>query len=99
MTKHTPGPWAVEDPMGFELSIVEAGKPPHEWRFIASCALPKGDDDQDFTAREVHANAKLVAAAPEMLEALQAAERWLDGWASAEPYIGVIRRAIAKALD
>lgn len=33
----------------------------------------------------------------ELLEALKKAEEWLDGWASAEPYISVIREAIARA--
>lgn len=69
--QHTPGPWCVEDPMDFELTIVEAGKETHEWRFIASCSLPDGDDDQDFTSGEVQANARLIAAAPELLEALR----------------------------
>lgn len=64
LAKATPGPWSVEDPMGFELSIVETDKPTHEWRFIAGCALPDGDDDQAFTGREIHANAKLIALAP-----------------------------------
>ncbi len=62
----TPGPWVVEDPLSFELSIVEAGKPTHEWRFIASCSLPDGDDDQTFTGREIYANARLIAAAPDL---------------------------------
>lgn len=59
--KATEGPWTVEDPMATELTIVEAGKPTYEWRFIASCSLPDGDDDQDFTAREVYANASFIA--------------------------------------
>lgn len=69
--QHTSGPWCVEDPMDFELTIVEAGKETHEWRFIASCSLPDGDDDQDFTSGEVQANARLIASAPDLLEALQ----------------------------
>lgn len=67
---HTPGPWAVEDPMGFELSIVEGGKAPAEWRFIASLTLP-GDGveepDADFPEQEIRANAALIAAAPDLL--------------------------------
>ena len=46
---------------------------------------------------EVIANARLIAAAPELLEACKKAEGWLSGWASAEPYIDVLRAAIAKA--
>lgn len=35
--------------------------------------------------------------AAEMLTALKAAEEWLSGWASAEPYLQNIRDVIAKA--
>ena len=69
MTQHTPGPWAVEDPMEWELSIVEAGKPTHEWQFIATVTLP--DEDGGAFSREVcEANARLIAAAPRILDAL-----------------------------
>ena len=37
------------------------------------------------------------AAAPDLLHACEQAVEWLEGWASAEPYIGVLRAAIAKA--
>lgn len=67
---HTPGPWAVEEPMDFELSIVEAGKPPHEWRFIAACPLDDDDVETGFPREEAEANARLIAAAPLLLEAL-----------------------------
>lgn len=39
----------------------------------------------------------LSAEKAELLEACRAAEDWLSGWASADPYIGIIRAAIAKA--
>ncbi len=35
----------------------------------------------------------------DLLEACKAAEEWLSGWASAEPYIDQIRAAIAKATQ
>lgn len=70
-TEHTAGPWCVEEPIDGCLSIVEAGKQTFEWRFIATCPLPDGDEDQDFTDREVRANAKLIAAAPDMKKALE----------------------------
>ena len=72
MSNHTPGPWAVEDPMGFELSIVEANKETYEWKFIAHCTLPDGEDD-DFPRDVVEANARLIAAAPALLEACKEA--------------------------
>jgi hypothetical protein len=57
--------------MGFELTIVEAGKPTYEWRFIASCGLPD-EEDNDFTLEEVEANARLIAAAPDLLDGCNA---------------------------
>lgn len=67
---HTRGPWAVEDPMEHELSIVEAGKPSYEWKFIA-CVPYGGLNDGDFSRPVAEANARLIAAAPELLAALQ----------------------------
>lgn len=67
---HTPGPWAVENPMEFELSIVQANLPTYEWKFIASVALPNGDP-REFGKDVAEANARLIAAAPELLQALK----------------------------
>lgn len=83
--RFTPGPWSVEDPMDFELAIVEANKPTHEWRFIATCRLPDGDDDQAFTGREIHANARLIAASPRLFAALEPFAAALEGYDSSGP--------------
>lgn len=65
---HTLGPWDVETPFdGF--SIVEAGKPTFEWRFIAHVPTEK---ENDIHFLEAEANARLIAAAPDLLEALEA---------------------------
>lgn len=39
----------------------------------------------------------LVEQRAELLTACKAAEEWLSGWATAEPYLTTIRTAIAKA--
>jgi hypothetical protein len=68
---HTPGPWAIEDPMGPDsLWIVQASKPTHEWFPIAVCNMPD-EDDHLFTSANVNANIRLIAAAPELLAALK----------------------------
>lgn len=56
--KHTPGPWTVEDDGGGPY--IMAGK-----EDIVSGVAPWKDDDK------AHANAQLIAAAPDLLEALK----------------------------
>ena len=70
MSKHTPGPWFVvnvgddDEPMYSVKAARIAGKEPrHE---VALCAT--GDSPQEMET----ANARLIAAAPEMLEVLKA---------------------------
>ncbi len=72
----TPGPWVVEDPLDFELSIVANGQSasPADWTVVASCTWPD-EDDHDITSREVKANARLIAAAPDLCEAADHAAR------------------------
>lgn len=68
-TKWTKGPLVVEEPFGFELTIVEAGKNPTEWRFIASVSI----EDPDIPLGEARANAQLFATAPKLYDALESA--------------------------
>ena len=42
-------------------------------------------------------DARLIAAAPEMYEALLQAREWLRGWASAEQQLAVVDAALSKA--
>jgi len=58
--KHTPGPWKVRENGGL-MKAVEANK---DW-LVYACG-------RDYMGREeLEANARLIAAAPELLEALQ----------------------------
>lgn len=102
--RHTPGPWAVEDPMDGELSIVEANKLTHEWKFIATIYLREGRDPDEFPHHVSEANARLIAAAPDLLEVLRKVRNQID-----DPHMGsvdhrsdvalvsAIRIAVAKA--
>ena len=70
-TKHTPGPWMLRTtPTSAGLChIVSAA----DWRiaFIYGDLIRKGVDDALPKAQELAANARLIAAAPDLLEALR----------------------------
>jgi len=97
-TKHTPGPWAVEDIKSQGTMVyrrIHVGKT--ALGAISAYKLPKGRD------AEAEANARLIAAAPELLAALEIAEGFISGFEGDELQEGVdwmlstIRAAIAKA--
>ncbi len=98
---HTPGPWELGHlgPHGsFEIGVgyLRPGILSHDGFVIAGRAAIQHKAD------EMCANARLIAAAPEMLDALKLAERWL---ANCVPTVAldvpkplpVIAAAIAKA--
>lgn len=68
MTKHTPGPWTREEGQRFRHDQ-SAGIKAADGLFVAT-ALDKNRIDLDA---EVEANARLIAAAPELLDALKSA--------------------------
>lgn len=79
---HTPGPWFVlQNPMGSDCITAED---------CTICSMPDWDDDY---ANEEAANARLIAAAPDLLEALQGLMHKDCG----EPAFFAARAAIAKA--
>ena len=92
---HTPGPWSVEEPMDFELSIVESGKPVHEWQFIA-CIPHGGKKEGDFPKVIAEANARLIAAAPDLLEAAKRLRAVITDHVSLAD-VDALDAAIAKA--
>lgn len=93
MSKHTPGPWEAvfndSGDHGTHYIVCESG-------VIGYWHGHKSHHTDNFW-RISEADARLIAAAPELLEACIKAREWLDGWASADPYIGVLETAIAKA--
>jgi hypothetical protein len=96
MSAHTPGPWFVAEGANHEGDYAPAGSVRNETWWIA-----KVED-----APEAEANARLIAAAPELLEALRKIEQG-EGRFSRDPLthasntiedmIAVARAAIAKA--
>jgi hypothetical protein len=87
MSQHTPGPWVI-DPNDNLIVMAE------DVRVVADCAhaLAMG-------AMEAESNARLIAAAPELLEALKAVEDWDDNEQDGLPrrLTASVKAAIAKA--
>ncbi len=107
MSKHTPGPWmprrAVkpDNTGGYDWAIIAPDK-----AIVAECfeVVDWAENGVDFDTRPVEANARLIASAPDLLEALQDI---VDSDGLPPAHVGYIpkavkmaraRAAIAKAL-
>ena len=73
--KHTPGPWGYEDPMGPDILTIVANPEAevYDWIWVAQIGTePVEDEDGSVrdkrTFAEHEANARLIAAAPDLLE-------------------------------
>jgi hypothetical protein len=78
-TRFTPGPWAIEDPLGPEvLSIVHGGPESYHWRHIAEVPVSGDEDEGEVPASEAEANARLISAAPELYSEGRKAEHSLN---------------------
>lgn len=93
MGKPTPGPWVLGKQ---HKSRVEIGSKDHSWTDLARVVTIMSDGHM---SAEGLANARLIAAAPDLLAALEAMipEGWDDGAMDHMPGIKQARAAIAKA--
>ena len=98
-TKHTPGPWAYstsQEGWSYTVNIFQADNaaPTDGWSDVAYIIKTCAGEQQAIQ----EANARLIAAAPELLDALNAAEDLLHrmGMQSSDAY-QEIDAAIAKA--
>lgn len=94
--RHTPGPWATHNNIGRkgELGIVAGGAP---------CIIAIMGNAKEWPV-EAEANAQLIAAAPELLNALEVAQATIERLhrhapGSANGTLGLIKDAIAKATN
>ncbi|MBC3375761.1 hypothetical protein HU762_17565 [Pseudomonas sp. SWRI92] len=95
-TKHTPGPWYVQDDHGRRYIETEGNDDT-----IAEIHRRRSKGSV-YSCAEAGANASLIAAAPELLEALQAArDLWGDylppGNSNAMKAMKLVDAAITKA--
>lgn len=84
--QHTPGPWEVSKDYPLQVKAVNA--PSHN-------TVALFGDFYERPTRE--ANGRLIAAAPELLEALIEAEQMIHAGELNEGTMNIIRAAIAKA--
>lgn len=99
-SKHTPGPWMVREAADF-LQIA----PPDNSEPICEMGLYPAPDWPKDEAAELMANARLIAAAPDMYEALEdlissLEITWRNGFAAVEDVqkeLEFARTAISKA--
>lgn len=105
--KHTPGPWSAEfdaDDPELPINIEKDGG-------AIACVYNLDDfpcvlkEDESRVSAEAKANANLIAAAPELLEALTRVRDWLSSFempptstlAEKQEHLAIIDKAIAKA--
>lgn len=91
MSGHTPGPWFITGSM---TKYVEARIPGRMIQEVAACGPTAADDGY---GEQQMANARLIAAAPDLLEALSEVVEWLEHGDHAGPMHSKARAAIAKA--
>jgi hypothetical protein len=99
MSKHTPGPWSFTkgDKERREMSVIHKA---NDREFLLGYAITESQNPHQ-RAEDI-ANARLMAAAPDLLDVLRrvlaGAVRPVDGAARLDPaYLDDIKAAIAKA--
>lgn len=97
MVKHTPGPWNVMEPAANEdgIAVVGGGQPlSSEEGMVAWCQRYMHTDGHDT---ENMANARLIAAAPELLEACKVGIESIDPVTENAEVRKILRDAINRA--
>ena len=99
MSDHTPGPWDIIPPLDKNsMAMVHAPALEQAEPWTIAYVLTDNNPNQ----REIdEANARLIAAAPELLAACQAAVQYLEHpaqFTECQPAYGLLRGSINKAL-
>lgn len=100
MSKYTPGPWTVASNYPNAKTAICHSSPLQKLASAHSDVQITGAGTQVISPEEAEANAYLIAAAPELLDACKAAEAELEQWtmaAGVDAILEVVRAAIAKA--
>ena len=89
--KHTPGPWKVLP--GIEVLFIAADGL-EEYRVVATAHL-----DEDILKPECEDNAKLLAASPVMLEALEEIADTCETFAKSDNMAGRLHEIATRAVE
>ena len=90
MSKHTPGPWQIMTAGSFERYGIDGG---HRNNRVSIIVM--GQDDEDTGIEKIE-DARLIAAAPDLLEALKQAATFIDGFGvDTSDYWAIIAKAEA----
>ena len=98
-TKHTPGPWEPIKLNSAPLASWAVNAPGYGGRSPLVCGLEHSKGGPILHA-ESEANARLIAAAPDLLATLQELRESADYWSEYDVPLGIVDRskaAIAKA--
>jgi hypothetical protein len=90
--KHTPGPWKILSGNYGGVTSINASIRER------ICTLKETINPKDGNSTNYKANAHLIAAAPEMLEACRQAEITLISWGETSEY-SPIRQLLKNAID
>lgn len=102
MSKHTPGPWELQKPLFGEQHIYVHSENSINGKVLSGrqhiCVVPYEGKRGSAAYHEMfNANARLIAAAPVLLEALKQAVAWIEGERTPIDALANARAAIAKA--
>lgn len=100
MSKHTPGPWTKAERLHgpwWHISAETSGLVPGQGRQAVACVHGESKRGAKAYAEMFEANAHLIAAAPELLVALELAREALLIWAPKDIRMAQIDHAISKA--
>lgn len=103
MSKHTPGPWillTVPTSVGscHKIGPFQNGSRGATYACIYADGNRKGIDDENPSALELYANARLISAAPELLAVVQDLEESACYWSEYEVPLGIVDR-LRAAID
>jgi hypothetical protein len=93
-TKYTPGPWEIGT--GIVKTPINSG---HKHIAMVNYYKSGSEPERSVYGEEHEANAQLIAAAPELLEALEEAVTWMETYVrvTSTPNVGPLAQDITKA--